>query len=162
MCGKERSSLREAEAGLYHGAPFALVPLPRTTPRARLAAEQLAQAAGARPLWLDAATHDRWVAATSHLPYLVSSALAAATPLEAAPLAGPGFQSTSRLAAQPPALMLDVLSTNRDNVLAALRRFRARLDRLESLLEMDNLSDLQSALAEGAAAREEILKGRFL
>jgi prephenate dehydrogenase len=157
MCGKERTSLAQAEAGLYRGAPFALVPLARSGPRARATAEQLVRAAGANPLWLDESAHDRWVAATSHLPYLVSSALAAATPPESAPMVGPGFRSTTRLAAQPPALMLDILDTNRGNILAALGRFRGRLDLLERLLEQGDLAGLQEALADGAACREGIL-----
>ena len=157
MCGKERSSLAQAEAGLYRGAPFALVPLPRTSPRARSAAEALALAVGARPLWLDALEHDRWVAATSHLPYLLSSALAACTPLEAAPMAGPGFRSTARLAAQPPALMLDILATNRQNVLGALRRLRNRLDLVDQLLEDEDYPALEGLLAEGMTRRDQIL-----
>jgi prephenate dehydrogenase len=157
MCGKERSSLAQAEAGLYRGAPFALVSLPRTSPRACSAAETLALAAGARPLWLDALEHDRWVAATSHLPYLLSSALSASTPLEAAPMAGPGFRSTTRLAAQPPALMLDILATNRQNVLGALRRLRTRVDLFDQLLEAEDYPALERLLAEGVTRRDQIL-----
>ena len=157
MCGKEHSSLAQAEAGLYRGAPFALVPLPRTSPRARSTAEALALAIGARPLWLDALEHDHWVAATSHLPYLLSSALAACTPLEAAPMAGPGFRSTARLAAQPPALMLDILATNRQNVLGGLRRLRTRLDLFDQLLEAEDYPALERLLSEGAARRDQIL-----
>jgi prephenate dehydrogenase len=157
MCGKERSSLAQAEAGLYRGAPFALVSLPRTSPRACSAAETLALVAGAQPLWLDALEHDRWVAATSHLPYLLSSALAACTPLEAAPMAGPGFRSTTRLAAQPPALMLDILATNRQNVLGALRRLRTRVDLFDQLLEAEDYPALERLLAEGVTRRDQIL-----
>lgn len=157
MCGKERSSLVEAEATLYQGAPFAFVPLPRTTPRARAAAEALARAIGARPLWLDEWVHDRWVAATSHLPYLLASALAACTPPEAAPLAGPGFRSTTRLASQPAGLMLDILATNRKNVLCALRRVHARLDLFEQLLEAEDYAALQGLLEEGTLRRDDFL-----
>jgi len=157
MCGKERSSLAEAEAILYQGAPFAFVPLPRTTARARAAAEALAGAVGARPLWLDEWAHDRWVAATSHLPYLLASALAACTPPEAAPLAGPGFRSTTRLASQPSGLMLDILATNRKNVLCALRRVHARLDLFEQLLEAEDYAALQGLLEEGALRRDYFL-----
>lgn len=157
MCGKERSSLVEAEAGLYTGARFALVPLERTTPRARAAASALALAVGARPLWLDAHTHDRWVAATSHMPTLLACALAACTPLEAAPLAGPGFRSTTRLAAQPSGWMLDILATNRANVLDALREVREQVTLLEQRLESADYPALQQLLEQGAASRERIL-----
>jgi prephenate dehydrogenase len=157
MCGKEHSSLAQAEPGLYRGAPFALVPLPRTSQRARSTALALVEAVGACPLWLDELDHDRWVAATSHLPYLLSNALAACTPPEAAPMTGPGFRSTTRLAAQPPALLLDILATNRLNVLGALRRLHTRLDLLEHLLESEDYAALERLLQEGAERREKIL-----
>ena len=42
---------------------------------------------------IEAETHDHWTAATSHLPYLISLALALSTPTEATPLVGPGFKA---------------------------------------------------------------------
>jgi prephenate dehydrogenase len=152
MCGKEQSSLYNAEAELFCGARFAFTPLPRTTSRARALAAGLAGAIGADPLWLDPVTHDRWTAATSHLPYLVASALAASTPTEAAPLLGPGFRSTARLAGSSTEMMLDVLLTNRSQVLTALKRFRANLDRLEENLSGEQVDALSEALAEGSRA----------
>ena len=111
MCGKETSSLVNAEETLFQGAVFAFTPLSRTSPRARAIAEELSRTIGSRPLWIDPKTHDQWTAATSHLPYLLASALSLATPSEATPLVGPGFRSTSRLAATTPSMMEDVLTT---------------------------------------------------
>ncbi len=134
MCGKEVSGLAHADPAMFRDAPFAFTPLERTSPRLRSLAQSLAERIGARPLWLDAATHDRWVAATSHLPYLVATALKEATPAEAAPLIGPGFRSTTRLAASNPVMMGDILHTNREPILQALARFRAQLDDIEAAL----------------------------
>ncbi|WP_322510224.1 prephenate dehydrogenase [Anaerolinea sp.] len=157
MCGKEYSSFEHAEADLYQGAAFALCPLERTSVHARRVAESLAQAVGARPLWLDAETHDRWVAATSHLPYLLASALASSVPPQAAPLAGPGYRSTSRLASQSADLMLEVLASNRDHLLASLRRAQLRLDLLAQALEAEDWQSLRALLAESAHQRESLL-----
>jgi len=151
MCGKEKGSLANADAGLFRGAAFALTPLARTSPHARRLAQALALAVGARPLELDAETHDAWVGATSHLPFLVSNALAAAVPAEARPLVGPGLRSATRLAPSPSAMILDILTTNRDHILAAVANFRLRLDALESALQTGDDAGLQAALAEGAA-----------
>jgi prephenate dehydrogenase len=151
MCGKEKGSLANAEAGLFRDAPFALTPLGRTSQRARRLARALALALGARPLELDAETHDAWVGATSHLPYLVANALAAAVPPEARPMAGPGLRSTTRLAPSPSTMMLDILTTNRDHILAALAGYRHRLDALESALQTGDDAGLLAALADGAA-----------
>ncbi len=156
MCGKEQSSLAQAEAGLFRNAPFAFVPLERTSPRARLLAERLAHLLGARSLWLDAERHDRWVAATSHVPYLVANALAGATPPECAPLAGSGFRSTARLAVSPEHVMMDILTTNSDNVLSACRRMRSRLEQIEQQLAAGDLTALRQTLAEGAANQRKI------
>jgi prephenate dehydrogenase len=157
MCGKERSSLVEAEAHLFQGAAFALTPLPRTSSRARSIVSQLVELIGAHPVWLNASTHDRWVAATSHTPYLIANALAAITPLEVSPMVGPGYRSTTRVSTTPANVMLDILSTNRENVLENLARFRCQLEHLETLLREDNFTDLNRALEAGAARQDQIL-----
>ncbi len=157
MCGKERSSLVEAELGLYQNAPFALTPLPRTSAAARMLAEQLVRVLGARPIWLNEHTHDRWVAATSHIPFMIASALAASTPLEAAPLIGPGYRSTTRVSSSPSSVMLDILASNRENVLEGLARFRAQLDMLEHCLQEGTENDLSAALDACAARQKQLL-----
>lgn len=157
MCGKEKSSLENADPAIFQGATFAFVPLERSSAHARALCVQLAQTIGAAPLWVDAQTHDRWSAATSHFPYLLSNALAAITPIEASPLVGPGFRSTVRLAATPPTLMRDVLSTNRHNILTRLRIFQAHLTQIENLLETGDFEAIENLLAQGAMQQQALL-----
>jgi prephenate dehydrogenase len=148
MCGKEQSGLRHADAALFQNAPFALSALPRTSTHARSVAEQIVTAVGAAPLWLDADLHDRWTAATSHLPYLLACTLTLVQPAEAAPLVGPGLRSTARLAGSSPEMMGDVLLTNREPILAMLGRFRTEFDRLEKNLRGSDTQALVRTLAE--------------
>lgn len=157
MCGKESSGLKQAEAGLFLGSAFALTPLERTSLRARSLGAQVVEAVGARAVWLDPATHDRWTAATSHMPYLLSIALSLATQPEAAPLIGPGFQSVSRLAGSSTVMMGDILDTNRENVLSALSLFRAHLEQLELSLRQGNEPGLMTGLIRGQQARSRLL-----
>jgi len=135
MCGKEQAGLAHADGKLFWDSTFALIKTTHTTPELRTLADQIIRIISAQPLWIDAHTHDRWAAATSHLPYLVSTALVASTPEEAAPLVGPGFHSTSRLAASDITMMMDILTTNREQVLEALARYRRAFDEIESALE---------------------------
>jgi prephenate dehydrogenase len=157
MCGKEKSGMAYADPNLFRGAPFAFTPLERTSPRARKFCNHLANAVGARPLWLDAETHDRWTAKTSHLPYILANALAASTPLEALPLVGPGFRSTARIAASSTSMMRDILATNQEHVLAAFSDFKNRLAHYESLLEGGDFAALEIALAQGAERYRELV-----
>ena len=146
ICGRERLSLANAERFLYRDAPFVLTPLSCTSEKARSVALQIVEALGAHPVWLDADAHDRTLAATSHLPYLISSALAGATTADAAPLIGPGFRSSARLAGTPSSMMLGVLLSNADNVLASIARFRRSLDAIESALVDEDRDALKAAL----------------
>ncbi|MCH7586910.1 MAG: prephenate dehydrogenase [Chloroflexi bacterium] len=142
MCGKEKSGLKNASKDLFIGAPFALSALPRTSARARVLVEEVIQVIGARPLWIESDIHDEWVAATSHLPYLLSVALANATPLEAAPLIGPSFKSATRMAASNPEMMRDIFLTNQDHVFVAIRRFISKLENLERLIKVGDPQQL--------------------
>jgi prephenate dehydrogenase len=158
MCGKEVSGLQNAEPGLFRQAPFVLIRLPRTTPRALRLAEQLIQAVEARSIMVEAETHDRWAAASSHLPYLLACALTNATPQEAYALIGPGFRSATRLAAASTKMMHDILLTNTAPILESMARFRREIDRLEELLKSEDWPALDMEL-ERAAWRQKDLSG---
>ncbi len=158
LCGKEKLSIQNADAQLYHGAPFLLAPLPRTSQRASSAAYQIIEAVGARAMQVDASEHDRMLASTSHMPYLLSSALALATPSECAPLVGPGFRSTSRLAGTPSSMMLGVLRSNRDHVLGALHSLQDELTRLESALASPDPVQLESLLDDSQAQYRRLVQ----
>jgi len=154
MCGKEKAGLAAADPTLYEGAPWVLVPLPRTSPAALALARELAEAVGGTPLVVDADRHDRLVAAISHLPYALAVALMV-TAIEVGVedelvwrLAASGFRDTSRIAASDVTMMLDILLTNRAAVVGVLRRACAHMDRLADLLaagDEDNLHALMVA-----------------
>jgi prephenate dehydrogenase len=80
------------------------------------------------------ADHDRAVAFLSHLPQLVSWALADAARRDAvaralAALAGTGWSDMTRLAASPRGLWRQILRGNRDEVARAKAAFRRALGR---------------------------------
>jgi prephenate dehydrogenase len=157
ICGKENLSLENADANLYQNAPFVLSLPAHVSMRASSAALQIIKAIGARPLWLDAVSHDRLLAYTSHLPFLLASALTLTAPLDAASLVGPGFNSTSRLASTPSSMMLGILETNRDNVLKALSVFRKNLDSIEEALRSNDIKKLGEILDEARENRQRFL-----
>lgn len=164
MCGKEASGLEAAEADLYQGVTFVLTPLRRTSSEALILAQELIEAVGARPLLMDAGHHDRLVAAVSHLPYLLSAGLVAATEEAAAEdpavweLAASGFRDTSRLAASDVTMMLDILLTNRQAVRESLSRFARQLNAVADLLEADDEEGLRSLMEQVQKRREGMFR----
>ena len=147
ICGKEKLGIENAEPFLYQNAPFVITPLERTTLRARTAIKHIVSVIGARLVEMNAEDHDRALAFTSHLPFLISSALALTVPQENARLIGSGFRSTARLAATPDSMMLGVIQSNRENILNALHHYQYELSILESALMAKDESALESTLS---------------
>ena len=153
MCGREVSGIAAADPTLYRGRPFILTPLSRTSETALSLGLELVIALGARPLILDAERHDRLAAAVSHLPYLLACALTSAVEDAATSdsmvweLAASGFRDTSRLAASDVTMMLDILLTNREAVLRAVKICEGQLRSLVGLVEASDEEGLRAALA---------------
>jgi prephenate dehydrogenase len=156
ICGKEKLGLEQADGRLFHRAVFVLTPLERTSLRARQAAEQIVSAIGATSIEMDAEEHDQALASTSHLPFLISSALALSTPSDYFTFAGTGFRSTSRLAGTPAHMMMGVLQTNRENILSTIKIFRESLRELESALEAEDYSRLEHMLNRSRTAYQAL------
>jgi prephenate dehydrogenase len=163
MAGSEVSGIDGADASLFQGAKYALVAgsgddasgeeMARIQQSdARIANfVRLIEAIGARPIWIDAATHDRAAAFVSHLPQLVSIALAGVTreatdqtglPLT---LAGRGLRDALRLAGSPYSVWRDIVLTNTDNLDVALDRLSQAIEHLRAHLRQRELEEEFSA-----------------
>lgn len=157
ICGKEKSSLKYSEAGLFQGSSFVLCASLRTSQKTRIFAEEFVRTIGSFPLWMEAEKHDRLVAATSHFPYLLSNIMAAVTPEEAKMLIGPGFRSTARIASSSPGMMSDIIMTNRHNLLNQIRSFQEYLELMKTLIEDEEMEQLIGLLERGAQAYHRLL-----
>ena len=146
ICGKEKLGLENADRYLYQDAPFVITPLERTTQKAKTAVTQIVSAIGAHAIEMTADEHDRILAATSHLPFLLSSALVHSTSPEFAFLIGPGFRSTSRLAGTPSHMMMGILKSNRANILKAIQDFCSSLGEIEAVLQKEDYVELELIL----------------
>lgn len=110
----------------------------------------------AQPVLIDAESHDRQLAWTSHLPQAVASALAKT--LADRGLAGVSFgtgaRDTTRLAASSPEMWLDVLLFNRVAVAEALGAAETELAELRQLLAAGDADGLRRYLTAAQRFRE--------
>lgn len=146
MAGKEARGIEAADADLFRGRPWVL-----TSRDAEL--ESWIQKIGARLVILDAAEHDRLVALVSHLPQLLSTALASSLAGEpsAPQIAGPAAIDLTRLALSPYEIWRDILATNAAEIDAALARFLACLEAIRANLKDDAATAREFEKAAGAA-----------
>ena len=150
MCGKEISGLGVADGDLYHGCLFALTPLERTQLSTLNIAQELIATLHARSMILEPQQHDRVAAAISHLPYLMATGLVDTVmhldDKTAWMLAASGFRDTSRLAASDVTMLLDILKSNRVEVLKALDSARLSLRETNELIEREDWEALRAKL----------------
>ena len=114
---------------------------------------------GARVTSLDPETHDRTVAAISHLPHLIACALvdgAARVDRAALELAARGFKDTTRIAAGDVDMWEAIFLANRTAVVQATAAAQAALADLVRLIERKDRDGLRAALARIKARRERL------
>ena len=125
MAGCERGGPAAAKPDLFDGATWVLTQTAATDPRTVDIVTAAVNAVRAHAFIVDAATHDRMVAASSHVPHVLAAALALA--LADAPdrasiarvVAG-GWRSGTRVAAGDPDLWTEILASNAADVIPAL------------------------------------------
>lgn len=162
MCGKEVSGIGATDPAIYRGCTFILTPLPRTSEEALALGRELVEAVGASPLVLAAERQDFLVATVSHLPYLLACALVATADALTSPdpaaweIVAGGFRDTSRLAGSDVTMMVDILLTNREEVLKALEVCQAQLRCLTRLVEAGDEDEVRDVLSAIRAKRQEM------
>ncbi len=145
MAGREHGGIEHADASLFQGAVWVTTPLGETSTVAPAFLE-LISAMGARVISMEAERHDRLCAWLSHLPQMLSTALAAslaeefAADPQALALAGPALHEMTRIAASPYAMWRDIALTNRDNLQEALLQLEQRLAHLRENLSTRELA----------------------
>ena len=133
VAGSHLRGPSHARADLFEGAPYVLTPPEDGSDPAALAAlEETLTLLGARVRVMTAAEHDRALARLSHVPQLVSCALAATAAevtgeVELSALAGPGYRDMTRLSSSPWGIWRDILATNSVNVADALDALISKL-----------------------------------
>ncbi|HEX6371844.1 MAG TPA: prephenate dehydrogenase/arogenate dehydrogenase family protein [Longimicrobium sp.] len=150
LAGDHRSGWAASRTGLFDGARVFLCRTAFTGGGAMRLAEEMWTRVDALPEVIDADLHDVRLAWTSHLPQVVSTALALTINQTGTPRAelGPGGRDVTRLAGSDPAMWADVLVDNADALSSALAMMGARLARLQRAVMTGDRGDLQRLFAE--------------
>jgi prephenate dehydrogenase len=156
MAGKEHSGVDYADADLFHNAVWFLTPLPGQNLNEGLFAEFAGwiDQIGARIATLPPEDHDRLCAWISHVPQMISTALAAALVEEFGeeapllPAGGRALQEMTRIAASPYSMWRDIAISNKSNIEDALFKVEQRLAHIRENLSTRALAE-EFELAHG-------------
>jgi prephenate dehydrogenase len=147
MAGKEQAGVELADADLFEGAAWFVTPVPGQDVYSGLCGEFLewVERLGARIANLPAAEHDQLCAWISHLPQMISTALAASLVDEfgGAPLleaGGRALREMTRISSSPYSMWRDIAITNKKNIADALQKLEQRLAHIRENLDSRELA----------------------
>lgn len=156
LAGDHRTGPENARGDLLADRTVVVTPTASTPAETVAKVEAFWQSLGAEVTRLSPAEHDEAVAATSHLPHLVASALAAATPAQWLHLASTGWADTTRIAAGDSQLWAQIFAQNRPALLEALHCFEEKLQLLHTGLTEENWLELQQLLLQAKRTRDAL------
>ena len=162
IAGSENSGVTAAKEGLYGERRCILCPTPNTSPEHLERVMKIWQTINADVHVMDAATHDRVFAATSHLPHVIAFSLVdtlANGPLSAEVFenAAGGFKEFTRVASSNPRMWKDISLANKAAIIECLDRFAGNLQNLRAAIEAEQGEDLEAAYARAKGARDNFL-----
>jgi len=124
LAGAARGGIEASRPDLFERRTWVLTPSLTTSREVVERVGGFVRALGAVPLELDADTHDRVLAFTSHLPQLTASALMQVVGDgvgdHGLQFSGGGLADTTRVAASPARIWTDICQTNADELISAL------------------------------------------
>jgi prephenate dehydrogenase len=129
MCGTAMRREKGWNEDLFQDSFFFLSPSTGSLRKDRNFAEKFVRKIGAKPVFVDPAIHDRYLASTSHFPAFLSKLMMESSLNIPDKFKGPGFKSMTRLSQTSPELLGTFLSSNRANIIKTAKRLRSKLDR---------------------------------
>jgi prephenate dehydrogenase len=162
VAGKETTGAVAADRDLFIGRRVIVTPSSKSTPDAIERVEKLWKATGAKVERMDPDEHDWILARSSHLPQMIASALAAS--LEGARVGNKlasdygagGLRDTTRIAASSAEMWRDIVLTNRDALLDALKGFGEQFTELQRAIEAGDMEAFDKVFDRGRAMRERL------
>ncbi len=119
MAGKENWGFAHSDSNLFKDCCWLISPHAKNEQESMRTVSGWIEMLEAKPLVLSPEKHDKQVALISHLPALISRLLSQFVEIndsEALKIAGPGYQSMTRLARDNPQLQNEIFSLNREEL----------------------------------------------
>ena len=166
IAGSERSGYTASNKALFFDRKVILSTSDLNIESSISAVRELWQLAGAKVLELDRKSHDKILAATSHLPHFLAYALeeALAEQEEADDIflyAAGGFADFSRLASSDPGMWSDIFVSNAKETEKALDFYIKKLIELKEIVKAKNRPELLGRFKAAKSARDSFIHNHF-
>jgi prephenate dehydrogenase len=164
IAGAETSGVEHARADLFQGAVWYLTPGERSSGLLYERLHRLVVTFGARPVAIDARTHDRLLATVSHLPHVLANVLVSqaarvlAREDEPLPRVGPSFRDATRVAGASTEVWTDIYLANRAAIADEIDETAARLAEVARSLRAGDPAAVAGWNEQAREARRRLLE----
>lgn len=164
IAGTEHSGAEAAFAELFIDRKCIITPTDRTDRVALDAIRSIWEAAGSGVAVMDAAVHDRILAAVSHLPHIIAYSLVntvadiEASGVDALGFSAGGFKDFTRIASSSPEMWTDICAMNKASLIEMIEAFQSRLERLKRLVDSGDYEAIRGDFERAKAVRDSLLK----
>jgi prephenate dehydrogenase len=161
LAGGATGGPARAAADMFDGATWFLTPLASSDQARVELVERFVSSLGARPIRLDADTHDHVLALTSHLPHALANLLmqsVAAGGDESLGYAGASLREMTRVAGANASIWADIFVENGDLIADALARHRENSADVERALRDGDRSFFERWIGDAATTRTAMLE----
>ena len=160
IAGTEKSGVTAAFPELYQQRRVILTPTENTNNKATALVTSMWQAAGAEVETMTAEHHDLVLAGTSHLPHILAYGLVDCLNNlndvdEIFRFAACGFRDFTRIASSDPVMWRDICLSNRDDIMAMMKRYRNEMEILYRAIENNESDQLLEIFERAKKARDE-------
>jgi prephenate dehydrogenase len=149
IAGREVHGPQSARSDLFDGRAWIVTAGAEVNQEAIAQVEDFIRVMGATPYRMSPSEHDFLLARVSHLPQILSTALASSIDQvgSAIDLSGQGLRDMLRLAASDGSLWSEILLSNPQEVINSLKNFHAEVDEIEDALTKGSATKLVAIFA---------------
>ena len=153
MTGTEKFGPSAAIQELYHDKVVVLCDTDSSGELHKNRAIQIFSHIGMKIVFMDPIEHDAHASFISHLPHVISYALANSVmgqedPKSILSLAAGGFRDMSRIAKSSPQMWADIFKQNKKNVLHSIQIFEEELEKSKKMLEEEDWESLRAWMSK--------------
>lgn len=159
MAGSEKSGIEARDSTLFESALWLLCPSNKHLLPHDSLLVKLIENLGSRIHFMDAETHDQWLAQVSHLPQILSTTLSVQTYdslQDAISVAGPGYRDMTRLSLSQFPMWDSIFKTNKSMIIQSIQSYQHKLENVKTSIQNENWSDIESIFEQSFEGRQQL------
>ena len=157
MAGKETNGFSSADADLYRGASYIIVPCEADDSAVKILSDLAMEINFGQIKLSTPEEHDRMIAFTSQMPHILSNAfIKSPTALRHKGFSAGSYKDLTRVAWLNPQMWAELFLENRDNTLFELDTYIQNLSAYRDAIANNDLETLTALLEEGKRRKEEV------